>query len=100
MLRRLTRLLMWLFWRGLLVGALAFVVALLSTHYLFQEPAHVTWRRLLNPEIYWQRQKYPSVRFAFDILDKVLVDQDPRDRLTMASRSTSSQYLVEPQERA
>lgn len=64
----------------LLGGALAFVGAFLTTQYLFQEPAFVTWSRLLKPEFRWQRQKYPSVRFAFDILEKVLVREDPRDR--------------------
>ena len=71
--RRLTRLLGWLILLLLVGGALAFSGAFLATQYIFQEPAFVTWSRLLKPEVQWQRQKYPSARFVFDILEKVLV---------------------------
>ena len=40
----------------------------------------VTWSRLLKPAVQEQAAKYPAIRFAFDILDSVLVDEDPRDR--------------------
>ncbi len=56
-------------------GTLAFLGAFLATQYLFQEPAFVTWSRLLEPEVQWQRQKYPSARFVFDILEKLLVKE-------------------------
>lgn len=78
--RRLTKLLGWLILLFLVGGALAFSGAFLATQYIFQEPAFVTWSRLLKPEVQWQRQKYPSARFVFDILEKVLVKEDPRDR--------------------
>ncbi len=71
--QRLTRLLGRLFLLFLVSGTLAFAGAFLATQYIFQEPAFVTWSRLLKPEVQWQRQKYPSARFVFDILATVLV---------------------------
>ncbi len=81
--QRLTRLLGWLILLFLAGGAVAFSVAFLTTQYLFQEPAFVTWSRLLKPDFHWQRQKYPSARFVFDIVEKVFVKEDPRDRFAL-----------------
>ncbi len=80
LIRRLTKLGIYLGIAGLIAaGALT-----LTTHYLFQEPAHVTWSRYLAPEIRWQKQKYPSVEWAFNILEWVFVRTDPRDRFDVA----------------
>ncbi len=64
------------------LGILGLAAAALATHYLFQEPAQVTWSRYLLPEFRWQRQKYPSVRWAFDLVEPFLNASDPRDRFT------------------
>lgn len=86
LVRRLTRLCLFFGVIGLIVlGA-----ASLTTHYLFQEPAHVTWSRYLTPEFDWQRQKYPSLRWAFDILEIGLVKTDPRDKFEIAATGPAS----------
>ena len=59
---------------GVVVALLGGGAATLAAHYLFQEPAPVTWSRYLMPEFLWQRQKYPSFRWAFDILERGLID--------------------------
>lgn len=85
---------MWRRWRRFLIrsGVALSVCALLGlaggtlvTHYLFQEPAPVTWSRYLMPEYQWQRPRYPSLRWAFDIVDYFLVKTDPRDRFYLLS---------------
>lgn len=66
-----------------MLGGLGLLAAFLATQYVFQEPAYVTWSRLLEPEVAWQSQKYPSVRFAFDIVERLITYDDPRDRFDL-----------------
>ena len=84
MLRRWIRRLMRFFVFLVFVGLLGLGVATLTTHYIFQEPAPVTWSRYLMPEFLWQRNKYPSIRWAFDSLEPVLTASDPRDRFDVS----------------
>lgn len=61
-----------------IAGTLCLSGAALVTHYLFQEPAHVTWSRHLMPEFLWQRQNYPSMRWAFNLMEPLVRQRDPR----------------------
>lgn len=84
-LRSLLKWTLWLCLLGLILGVLSLGGAALATHYIFQEPAYVTWSRYLAPEFLWQRQKYPSVRWAFDLVEPLVIRSDPRDRFTPAA---------------
>jgi hypothetical protein len=71
----------WFVWLCLLIavaGPLLLGSGILATQYVFQEPAQVTWSRYLLPEFLWQRQKYPSMRWAFDLLEPLVRHRDPR----------------------
>src|SRR3546814_7387550 len=70
-----------------LVGVSA---AALATQYLFQEPAATTWSRYLEPEIAWQRAKYPSAGWLFDLLQSFLDQPDPREAFIVSSLPASS----------
>ena len=63
---------------AVLVAGLAGVLAVLVTQYLFQEPAPQTWSRYLLPEFLWQRQKYPSARWVFDLVEPLVRQPDPQ----------------------
>lgn len=84
MLRRLIKLLALIGLSGAIAATFGLVALTLATHYAFQEPAIVAWSRYLMPEIRWQRSKYPSAGWAFDLIESVLVPTDPRDRFAIA----------------
>jgi hypothetical protein len=61
---------------GVLVGGIAYI----TTQYFFQEPAWISWDRLLRQEVRSHRHEYPSARLVFKFLDAIAVNQDPRDQ--------------------
>lgn len=63
----------------ILISILGFVSGALYTQYIFQEAFYTTWIRLAKPEFDWQKNKYPSLKPAFDIAEKLLSAPDPRD---------------------
>ncbi|WP_299615748.1 hypothetical protein [Pelagibius sp.] len=84
MLRRLIKLLVVLSVSLAVIVGLGLGAAALTTHYVFQEPALVTWSRYLKPEIRWQRHLHPEAGWAFDLIEGFLVAGDPRDRFAIA----------------
>lgn len=80
-MKRLVHFLLVVFFLVLLGGG----AAVLATQYLFQEPAQVTWSRYLVPEFLWQRQKYPSARWAFDLVEPLIHREDTRTRFVRFS---------------
>jgi len=74
----------------LLTGGLGLGGLVIASQYLFQEPAYVTWSRYLQPEFYWQRQKYPSLRWAFDLFEPFVHHPDPRGNFTEISSAPLS----------
>src|SRR3546814_19474603 len=69
---------------ALALGIVGVSAAALATQYLFQEPAATTWSRYLEPEIAWQRAKYPSAGWLFDLLQSFLDQPDPRAALIVS----------------
>lgn len=87
-----------------LLVVLGLGAAALATQYVFQEPFQVTWSRYLMPEFLWQRQKYPSVRWAFDLVEPLVNHRDPRNHFVEAESAPAldgpaiwSNPLVGPQ---
>jgi len=64
---------------AILISILGFVSGALYTQYIFQEAFYTTWIRLAKPELEWQKNKFPSLKPAFDIAEKLLSAPDPRD---------------------
>lgn len=62
-----------------LISVLGIASGALYTQHIFQEAFYVTWTRLLRPQLVWQKNKYPSLRPAFDIAERLLSRPDPRD---------------------
>jgi hypothetical protein len=84
-LRSLFKWTLWFCLLCLILGVLSLGGVALATHYIFQEPAYIIWSRYLEPEFRWQRQKYPSVRWAFDLVEPLVIRSDPRDRFAAAA---------------
>lgn len=84
--------------------ALGLGTAALATQYVFQERFQVSWSRYLMPEFLWQREKYPSVRWAFDLVEPLVNHPNPRNRFVTAESARApdnpaiwSNPLVGPQ---
>src|SRR3546814_15283466 len=75
---------------ALALGIVGVSAAALATQYLFQEPAATTWSRYLEPEIAWQRAKYPSAGWLFDLLQSFLDQPDPREAFIVSTLPASS----------
>src|SRR3546814_13149365 len=69
---------------ALALGIVGVSAAALATQYLFQEPAATTWSRYLEPEIAWQRAKYHSAGWLFDLLQSFHDQPDPREALIVS----------------
>ena len=78
---------------GLLLLLLA--GAALWTQYLFQEPFMRTWSRALAPELSWQRAKYPSVDWAFAIVDLFMVE-DNRRSFSVVPSAQAADLAISP----
>jgi hypothetical protein len=88
----------------MLLVVLGLGTAALATQYVFQERFQVSWSRYLMPEFLWQREKYPSVRWAFDLVEPLVNHPDPRKRFVAAESALAldnpaiwSNLLVGPQ---
>ena len=68
----------------MLLVVLGLGTAALATQYVFQERFQVSWSRYLMPEFLWQREKYPSVRWAFDLVEPLVNHPNPRNRFVTA----------------
>lgn len=55
-----------------LISAMGIAGGALYTQYVFQEPFYISWSRMLQPELEWQKAKYPSLRPAFEIADRLI----------------------------
>src|SRR3546814_12453733 len=75
---------------ALALGIVGVSAAALATQYLFQEPAATPWSRYLEPEIAWQRAKYPSAGWLFALLQSFLDQPDPREDFIVSILPASS----------
>jgi len=66
-------------WVLSLIFAMGISGGALYTQYIFQEAFHITWTRLLGPEIIREKILYPSLKPALDIVARILSTPDPRD---------------------
>jgi len=79
----------------ILISLLGFVSGVLYTQYIFKEAFYTTWIRLAKSELACQKNKYPSLKPAFNIAENLLSTPDPRDQF---SSKPGISALVSPSE--
>ena len=94
MTQRFSRLLIKLCLLVVVLGLLAFGGAVLTSRYVFQEPAQLTWSRYAMPEFLRQRQQYPSIRWAFDLAEPLFRHEDPRHHFTQPQDDPAAGFML------